>query len=283
MKRRTPSSRTALLATSAALTLGLALTACGSGSDSGGAGADGDTLVVGATAVPAGEVLTYIKDHLAADAGLSLEIREFTDYVVPNTALQEGSLDANLYQNEPYLNDFNEAKGTDLVPVVDAYLPPMGVYSKQVEDVRELPDGATVAVPNDTTNEGRALQLLAAQGVITLKPDAGTDASPADIVDNPKNLTFKELEPAQLPRSLDDVAAAVINNNFAQDAGLSPAKDAVLLESAKDNPYANILAVKRGNEDDPQVEKLAKLLSSADVKKFIEDRYQGSVLPVASG
>ncbi|MFE4667594.1 MetQ/NlpA family ABC transporter substrate-binding protein [Streptomyces sp. NPDC056716] len=270
-----------MLATSAALTLGLALTACGSGTGSGSGGADGDTLVVGATAVPAGEVLTYVKDHLAADAGLSLEIREFTDYVVPNTALQEGSLDANLYQNKPYLDDFNEAKGTDLVPVVDAYLPPMGVYSKQVEDVRELPDGATVAVPNDTTNEGRALQLLAAQGVITLKPDAGTDASPADIADNPKNLTFKELEPAQLPRSLDDVAAAVINNNFAQDAGLSPAKDVVLLESAKDNPYANILAVKRGNEDDPQVEKLAKLLASADVKKFIEDKYQGSVLPVA--
>jgi D-methionine transport system substrate-binding protein len=269
--------KTVTAAASVALALGL--TACGSGSG----GGDDDSLVVGATAVPAGEVLTYIKDNLAANAGLDLEIKEFTDYVLPNTALQEGSLDANLYQNEPYLDDFNESKGTDLVPVVDAYLPPMGVYSKKVADVTELADGATVAVPNDTTNEGRALKLLASQGVITLKEDAGTDASPADIKANPRHLRFKELEPAQLPRSLDDVAAAVINNNYAQDAGLSPTKDAVLLESAKDNPYANLLAVKRGNEDDPRVRKLAELLTSAEVKKFIEDKYQGSVLPVGSG
>ncbi|RMB86749.1 MetQ/NlpA family ABC transporter substrate-binding protein [Streptomyces shenzhenensis] len=275
---RTPT----IAAAAAAAALGLALTACGSGSGS-AAGGDGDTLVVGATAVPAGEVLTYIQDHLAADAGLKLEIREFTDYVLPNTALQEGSLDANLYQNQPYLDDFNASKGTDLVPVVQAYLPPMGVYSKKTDDVTKLADGATVAVPNDTTNEGRALKLLAAKGVITLKDGAGTDASPRDITANPKHLRFKELEAAQLPRSLDDVAAAVINNNYAQDAGLSPTRDAILLESARDNPYANILAVKRGNEDDPRVRKLVKLLGSADVKKFIEEKYQGSVLPAGSG
>lgn len=268
-------------AAAAALALGLGLTACGSESGSGD-GSDG-ALVVGATAVPAGEVLSYIKKDLAAKNGLDLEIKEFTDYVLPNTALQEGSLDANLYQNKPYLDDFNKSKGTELVPVVDAYLPPMGVYSKKVQDVTELADGVTVAVPNDITNEGRALQLLASQGVITLKDDAGTTASPADIVKNPKNLKFKELEPAQLPRSLDDVAAAVINNNYAQDAGLSPAEDAILLESAKNNPYANLLAVKKGNEDDPRVEKLAKLLTSPEVTKFIKDKYQGSVLPVTSG
>jgi D-methionine transport system substrate-binding protein len=159
----------------------------------------------------------------------------------------------------------------------------MGVYSKKVQDVSELADGVTVAVPNDITNEGRALQLLASEGVITLKEGAGTTASPADIVKNPKNLKFKELEPAQLPRSLDDVAAAVINNNYAQDAGLSPAEDAILLESVKNNPYANLLAVKKGNEDDPRVEKLAKLLTSPEVTKFIKDKYQGSVLPVTSG
>ncbi|GHB40123.1 D-methionine transport system substrate-binding protein [Streptomyces umbrinus] len=271
----------AIPAAAAALALGLGLTACGSESGSGG-GSDG-ALVVGATAVPAGEVLSYIKKDLAAKNGLDLEIKEFTDYVLPNTALQEGSLDANLYQNKPYLDDFNKSKGTELVPVVDAYLPPMGVYSKKVQDVTELADGVTVAVPNDITNEGRALQLLASQGVITLKDDAGTTASPADIVKNPKNLKFKELEPAQLPRSLDDVAAAVINNNYAQDAGLSPAEDAILLESAKNNPYANLLAVKKGNEDDPRVEKLAKLLTSPEVTKFIKDKYQGSVLPVTSG
>ncbi|MCX5556253.1 MetQ/NlpA family ABC transporter substrate-binding protein [Streptomyces sp. NBC_00038] len=268
-------------AVSAAVALGLGFTACGSGSDSGSG--DGDALVVGATAVPAGEVLSYIKKDLAEKAGLDLEIQEFTDYVLPNTALQEGSLDANLYQNQPFLDDFNKSKGTDLVSVVKPYLPPMGVYSKKVEDVTELADGATVAVPNDVTNEGRALKLLASKGVITLKEGAGTTASPEDITANPKHLKFKELEPAQLPRSLDDVAVAVINNNYAQDAGLSPATDAILLESAKDNPYANLLAVKKGNEDDPRVKKLAELLTSPEVKKFIEDKYKGSVLPVTSG
>ncbi|MGW1023461.1 MetQ/NlpA family ABC transporter substrate-binding protein [Streptomyces sp. NPDC002577] len=271
--------KTAIPAAAAGIALVLGLTACGSGSSSEGGDGKG-TLVVGATAVPAGEVLTYIKDNLAEKAGLDLEIKEFTDYVLPNTALNEGSLDANLYQNKPFLDDFNKSKGTDLVPVVQAYLPPMGVYSKKVEDVADLPDGATVTVPNDTTNEGRALKLLAAQGVIELKKDAGTDASPADIVSNPKKLVIKELEPAQLPRSLDDVGASVINNNFAQDAGLSPTEDAIHLESAENNPYANILAVKRGNEDDPRVEKLVKLLKSSEVKKFIEDKYKGSVLPV---
>ncbi|MBK6016958.1 MetQ/NlpA family ABC transporter substrate-binding protein [Streptomyces sp. MBT53] len=273
----------AVTAAGLAITL-LGLTACGSGSDTGrSSGKDDGTLVVGATAVPAGEVLTYIKDNLAAKAGLDLEIKEFTDYVLPNTALQEGSLDANLYQNQPFLDEFNKSKGTDLVSVVKAYLPPMGVYSKKIEDIAKLGDGATVAVPNETTNEGRALKLLAAKGLITLKAGAGTDASPADVTANPKHLKFKELDPAQLPRSLDDVDVAVINNNYAQDAGLSPAKDAILLESAKDNPYANLLAVKRGNEDDPRVAKLAKLLVSADVKKFIAEKYKGSVLPVTSG
>jgi D-methionine transport system substrate-binding protein len=267
----------------AGLALASGLTACGSGSDSGKGGGKDGTLVVGATAVPAGEVLTYIKDDLAARAGLKLEIKEFTDYVLPNTALQEGSLDANLYQNRPFLDEFNKSKGTDLVSVVDAYLPPMGVYSKKIKDIAKLGDGATVAVPNETTNEGRALKLLAAKGLITLKKGAGTDASPADVTANPKHLKFKELDPAQLPRSLDDVDAAVINNNYAQDAGLSPTKDAILLESAEGNPYANLLAVKRGNEDDPRVEKLAKLLVSPDVKKFIAQKYKGSVLPAASG
>jgi D-methionine transport system substrate-binding protein len=157
------------------------------------------------------------------------------------------------------------------------------VYSQGVKKLTDLKKGATVAVPNDTTNEGRALKLLASKGVITLKKGAGTDASPADIAANPRHLKFQELEPAQLPRSLDDVAVAVINNNYAQDAGLSPTEDAILLESAKDNPYANLLAVKKGNEDDPRVQKLAKLLASSDVKKFIEDKYKGSVLPVTSG
>ncbi|MFD9906848.1 MetQ/NlpA family ABC transporter substrate-binding protein [Streptomyces sp. NPDC059063] len=262
-----------------ALTLGL--TACGSDS-----GSDGDTLVVGATPTPAGEVLEYIQQNLAKKEGLDLRIREFTDYVAPNTALQEGSLDANLYQHTPYLDDFNKSKKTDLVPVTEVYLPPMGVYAdggKKLTDVSRLRSGATVAVPNDTTNEGRALQLLASKGVIGLKKGAGANATPEDIASNPKKLTIKPLEPAQLPRSLEDVDAAVINNNFALDAGLSPKKDAILLESVKDNPYNNVLAVKKGHEDDAQIKKLAKLLTSPEVRKFIEDKYKGSVLPVTAG
>ncbi|MEU4795557.1 MetQ/NlpA family ABC transporter substrate-binding protein [Streptomyces sp. NPDC023327] len=267
---------TVIAAAAGTLALGLGLTACGGGAK----GSGGDQLVVGATPTPAGEVLTYIKEHLAKKAGLDLKITEFTDYVTPNTALQEGSLDANLYQHTPYLKDFNASKKTDLVPVTEVYLPPMGVYAKKTEDIGKLRRGATVAVPNDTTNEGRALQLLATKGVIGLKKGVGTTATPEDITANPKKLTVKPLDPAQLPRSLDDVDAAVINNNYALDAGLSPKKDAILLESPKHNPYNNVLAVKKGDEDDPRVRKLAKLLTSPEVRRFIEDKYQGSVLPV---
>ncbi|MGX2998243.1 MetQ/NlpA family ABC transporter substrate-binding protein [Streptomyces sp. JNUCC 64] len=274
---RTTRTLTALAAGTA---LAVALTACGSGPS----GDDGDgPLVVGVTPVPAGEVLAHVKAELAADAGLELEIKEFQDYVLPNTALQEGSLDANLYQHQPYLKDFNESKDTDLVAVTEVYLPPMGVYSKEVKDVADLKKGAVVAVPNDTTNEGRALRLLADRGIIGLKADAGPDASPADITDNPRKLVFRSLDPAQLPRSLDDVGAAVINNNYALDADLSPKKDAILLESAEDNPYTNVLAVKKGDEDDPRVKKLAKLLTSPEVAAFIEKTYQGSVLPAGRG
>ncbi|MEU7577705.1 MetQ/NlpA family ABC transporter substrate-binding protein [Streptomyces sp. NPDC041068] len=277
--------RTSTIAAAAGtLALALGLTACG-GSGSGSKGS-GDKLVVGATPTPAGEVLAYIQKNLAKKAGLDLQITEFTDYVTPNTALQEGSLDANLYQHTPYLKDFNESKKTDLVPVTEVYLPPMGVYAKKpkgITDVADLSEGATVGIPNDTTNEGRALQLLASKGVIGLKKGVGGTATPEDITSNPKKLTVKPLEPAQLPRSLDDLDAAVINNNFALDAGLSPKKDSILLESSKGNPYNNVLAAKKGDADDPRIKKLAKLLTSPEVKKFIEDKYKGSVLPVEAG
>ncbi|MEU1332296.1 MetQ/NlpA family ABC transporter substrate-binding protein [Streptomyces sp. NPDC005865] len=271
--------RTPVIAAAAGtVALALGLTACGADS-----GKSGDGLVVGATPTPAGEVLTYIKEHLAEKAGLDLSITEFTDYNTPNTALQEGSLDANLYQHTPYLENFNKSKKTDLVPVTEVYLPPMGVYAKKTGSVTALGRGATVGVPNDTTNEGRALQLLASRGVIGLKKGVGDTATPEDITSNPKKLTVKPLDPAQLPRSLDDLDAAVINNNYALDAGLSPKKDAILLESPKGNPYNNVLAVKKGDEDDPRVKKLAELLTSPEVRKFIEDKYQGSVLPVEAG
>jgi D-methionine transport system substrate-binding protein len=185
---------------------------------------------------------------------------------------------ANYFQNQPYLDDFNKKNGTHIVPVVTVHLEPLGLYSNKVDKVGDLKSGATVAVPNDTVNEARALKLLDAEGIITLKDGVGNEATPADIVKNPKKLQFKELEAAQTPRSLDDVDAAVINGNYAIESDLEPAEDALVLESATDNPYGNFLAVKEGNEDDPRVKKLAKLLTSAEVKKFIENTYAGSVV-----
>ncbi|MFH9979586.1 MetQ/NlpA family ABC transporter substrate-binding protein [Streptomyces sp. NPDC017179] len=271
---------TAAVLAAGALTLGL--TACGSGSDSGSSKADANaTLTVAATPTPQGEILAYVKDHLAKKAGLKLEVKEFTDYVTPNTAVQQGQVDANYFQHKPYLDDFNEKNGTDIVPVPGGtvHLEPLGVYSRSVKKLDDLKKGATVALPNDTTNEARALKLLEAGGVIKLKAGAGYDATPKDIASNPKNLQFKELEAAQLPRSLGDVDAAVINGNYALEAKLSPARNAIAAEPAKGNPYANFLAVKKGNENDPRIKKLAQLLTSPEVKKFIEDKYDGAVVP----
>ncbi|MBK3629503.1 MetQ/NlpA family ABC transporter substrate-binding protein [Streptomyces sp. MBT49] len=271
--RNTAKLTTAVLAVGA-LTLGL--TACGSDKDS--ASDTSGPLVVAASPTPHAEILNFVKDKLAKKAGLDLEVKEFTDYVTPNTATEDGSVDANYFQNQPYLDDFNKKNGTHIVPVVTVHLEPLGLYSHKVKSADALKSGATVAVPNDSVNEARALKLLAANKLITLKDGVGNDATPADITANPKKLKFKELEAAQTPRSLDDVDAAVINGNYAIEADLKPASDALVLESATDNPYGNFLAVKDGNEDDPRVKKLAKLLTSAEVKKFIEDTYDGSVI-----
>ncbi|MEU6218078.1 MetQ/NlpA family ABC transporter substrate-binding protein [Streptomyces sp. NPDC047022] len=269
---------TAVALTAGALALGL--TACGpdGGSSSSSSGADGP-LIVAASPTPHAEILDYVKDHLAKKAGLDLQVREFTDYVTPNTATEDGSVGANYFQNQPYLDDFNKKNGTHIVPVVTVHLEPLGLYSHKVKKADELKSGATVAIPNDTVNEARALKLLGDKGLITLKSGVGSEATPQDIAQNPKHLKFKELEAAQTPRSLDDVDAAVINGNYAISSGLKPAKDALVLESAQNNPYGNFLAVKRGHEKDPRVRKLAKLLTSPEVKKFIEDKYQGSVIP----
>ncbi|MFC9547829.1 MetQ/NlpA family ABC transporter substrate-binding protein [Streptomyces sp. NPDC014603] len=272
--RNTAKITTAVLA-AGALTLGL--TACGSDKDE--ASSDGNgPLVVAASPVPHAEILTFVKDNLAKEAGLELEVKEFTDYVTPNTATEDGSVGANFFQTQPYLDDFNKKNGTHITSVVDVHLEPLGLYSNKVDKADALKNGATVAVPNDTVNEGRALQLLAANGLITLKDGVGTAATPADITDNPKNLKFKELEAAQTPRSLDDVDAAVVNGNYAIEADLKPAEDALVLESAKNNPNSNLLAVKEGQEDDPRVKKLADLLTSPEVKKFIDEKYAGSVV-----
>jgi len=274
--RNTAKLTTAVLA-AGALTFGLS--ACGSGTDSASSSSDySGPLVVAASPTPHAEILDFVKKNLAKKAGLDLEVKEFQDYIVPNTATEDGSVDANYFQNQPYLDDFNKKRGTDIVPVVTVHLEPLGLYSNKIKKAGELKSGATVAVPNDTVNEARALKLLAANGIITLKDGAGNDATPKDIAKNPKNLKFKELEAAQTPRSLDDVDAAVVNGNYAIESDLKPAEDALVLESPKNNPYGNFLAVKKGNEDDPRVKKLAKLLTSPEVKKFIADKYAGSVV-----
>ncbi|WP_371482893.1 MetQ/NlpA family ABC transporter substrate-binding protein [Kitasatospora sp. NBC_00315] len=273
--------RNVLKFTSILATAGIALSvaACGSGSSSSGSSDPNATLTVIASPTPHAEILNYVKDNLAAKAGLKLDVKVVTDYVTPNTAVQDGSADANYFQHVPYLEDFNKKHGTDIVSVGAVHLEPLGLYSKKVKAATELADGATVGIPNDATNEGRALKLLADNNVITLKDGAGTAATPADVTGNPKHLKWKELDAAQLPRSLADLDAAVINGNYALDSGLKPATDAILLEKATGNPYANILAVKKGKESDPRVKKLAELLNSEDVKKFINDKYQGSVIP----
>ncbi|MEV6160857.1 MetQ/NlpA family ABC transporter substrate-binding protein [Streptomyces sp. NPDC052052] len=273
---------TAAAAATAAVALGL--TACGTSSDPASkseTGAKSDTsktLVVAASPTPHADILDYVKKNLAAKEGLKLEVKEFTDYVLPNTATESGQVDANFFQHQPYLDDFNKKNNTHLVSVGTVHLEPLGLYSKKVKDIGDIKSGQTIAVPNDTTNEGRALQLLAENGLITLKSGVGTDAKLSDITDR-KGLEFKELEAATVPRALNDVDAAVINGNYAIEADLKPSKDALVLEKADGNPYANIIAVKKGDENDARVQKLVKLLHSDEVKKFIEDTYQGSVIP----
>ncbi|MER5361151.1 MetQ/NlpA family ABC transporter substrate-binding protein [Streptomyces sp. NPDC002785] len=273
---------TATAAATAALALGL--TACGTSSDPASkseTGAKADTskaLVVAASPTPHADILNFVKKNLAAKEGLKLEVKEFTDYVLPNTATETGQVDANFFQHQPYLDDFNKKNNTHLVSVGTVHLEPLGLYSKKAKAIADIKSGQTIAVPNDTTNEGRALQLLAEKGLITLKAGVGTDAKLSDITDK-KGLQFKELEAATVPRALNDVDAAVINGNYAIEAKLKPSKDALALEKADSNPYANIIVVKKGNEKDTRVQKLVKLLHSDEVKKFIEDTYQGSVVP----
>ncbi|WP_037606516.1 MetQ/NlpA family ABC transporter substrate-binding protein [Streptacidiphilus rugosus] len=273
---------TAALATSA---LALTLAACGSSSSATGSAASGSSadaskpLVVVASPTPHAQILEYIEKNLAAKAGLNLQVKVVTDYVTPNTAVQDGSADANYFQHQPYLDDFNKTHGTNIVSVEAVHLEPLGLYSNKVKSAAALADGATIAVPNDATNEGRALKLLADNGLLKLKDGVGTTATPNDVTDNPKHLKFQEIDAAQLPRTLSDVDAAVINGNYALDAKLNPEKDALLLEKAQDNPYANILAVKSGHQNDPRIKKLAALLHSPEVKQYIDTTFSGSVVP----
>ena len=234
------------------------------------------TLSVGCSAVPHAVILEEIKDTLAAQ-NIDLQIQVYGDYVVPNTAVDEGVLDANFFQHKPYLDNFNAERGTHLVSVAGIHVEPMGIYGGKTAALEDLTDGAVFAIPNDPTNEGRALLLLQAQGLIGLKEDAGLEATPNDIALNPNNLQFQELEAAMVPNILSEVDFAVINVNYALEAGLDPAADSLAIESA-DSPYVNIVAVREGNENDPRILALVDALQSDAVRDFITETYGGAVV-----
>ncbi|APQ12795.1 methionine ABC transporter substrate-binding protein [Pseudomonas oryzihabitans] len=236
-----------------------------------------ETLTVAATPVPHAEILEFVKPQLAKE-GVDLQIKVFTDYVQPNLQVAQKRLDANFFQHQPYLDEFNKSRGTDLVTVAQVHVEPFGIYSQKIKKLDELRDGAVVAIPSDATNGGRALLLLEKAGLIKLKDSANILATPKDIAENPKHLKFKELEAATLPRVLNQVDLALINTNYALEAKLNPTQDALLLEG-KESPYANILVARPDNKDSDAVQKLAKALNTPAVKQFIEEKYQGAVVP----
>ena len=269
-----------------ALVLSLSLAACGSKKEEAPAAAPAETpaettepvvLNVAASPTPHAEILEQVVDVLA-EQGIDLQIHEYGDYVVPNTAVEEGEEDANYFQHIPYLESFNEKEGTHLVSVGGIHIEPMGVYAGKTASLEELPDGAEIAIPNDPTNEGRALLLLEAQGLIKLADSSNLEATPNDIVENPKNLTCKELEAAMIPNAVDEVDLSVINVNYALEAGFNPTEDALAIEDA-DSPYVNIVAVKEGNENNPAVLALVEALQSDTVRDFINETYGGAVVP----
>ncbi|HIQ61850.1 MAG TPA: MetQ/NlpA family ABC transporter substrate-binding protein [Candidatus Enterenecus faecium] len=260
------------LAAAASLSL---LVGCGSKTD------DAKVITVGASPTPHAGILEVAKD-IMAEEGYTLEIKTFNDYIMPNEAVEDGSIDANYFQHITYMNDFNASNGTHLVSVAEIHYEPFGLYAGKTASIDALPDGAQIAVPNDATNEARALLLLEQEGLITLNKDAGINATILDIVDNPKNLEIVELEAAQIPSRLADVDLAVINGNYAIGADLK-VSDALAIESADGaaaTAYVNVLAVKEGRENDEAIQALVKALKSDEVKEYMEETYQGSVVPV---
>lgn len=270
---------TVILVVILTLSVALLLAACGDTTTS-GAPATLTKLTVGASPAPHAEILEFVKPALK-EAGYDLEIIVFTDYVLPNTSLQAGELDANYFQHVPYLINFNKENGTDIASAVEIHFEPLGIYAGRADDLSNVAIGAEIGVPADTTNEARALQLLAAQGLITLKEGVGLEATPLDIVDNPKQLKFFESEAALLPRVLKDVDFAVINGNYAIDADIT---DKILAAESSDSEgaqrFCNIVAVKSGNENDPGVLALIKALTTDETRQFILDTYGGYVVPV---
>lgn len=263
----------------------VAMTGCSAAEDEPAAGeqASGETvtLKVGASPTPHAEILEQIVDDLAAE-GYELEIIEYTDYVLPNTDVEAGEIDANYFQHTPYLDDFNAENGTSIVSAASVHFEPLGLYGGKTDAIADLADGAKIAVPNDATNEARALLLLEQEGILTLKDGAGIKATVNDIAENPMNIEFVEVEAAAVPAMLADVDMAVINGNYALSAGLSVV-DALASEAADGlaaDTYANIVAVAAGDEADPGIQALVKALTSEKVRSFIEEQYSGSVVAV---
>ncbi|MBS6323014.1 MAG: MetQ/NlpA family ABC transporter substrate-binding protein [Clostridium sp.] len=255
------------------LVLAFSLIGCAKGGDS-------KTVRIGASPTPHKLILEYAAP-LMEEKGYKLEITEYQDYVIPNTAVESGELDANFFQHEPYMNDFNENNGTHLVSVAAVHYEPFGLYPGTETSLDNI-DNATIAVPNDTTNEARALLLLQDNGYITLKDGVGLTATTKDIVENPHNITFVELEAAQVPRTLPEVSFGVLNGNYAMEAGLTVADDALLYESDDSEAaatYVNVIAVKEGNENLPKIKALVDTLKSDEIKQFINDNYNGGVIP----
>lgn len=268
------------------LTLVTVLAACGSkpadnaaepGGTTGGGAQETVTLKVGASPSPHAKILEHVKSTLEKE-GVNLEIVEFTDYKLPNTQVDSKEIDANFFQHKPYLDNEIKERKLNLESVTAVHVEPLGAYSKSIKSANELKDGAVVAIPNDPSNAGRALTLLSKNGVIKLEDETKLEATAKDIVENPKNLEFKEVEAAMLPRMLDELDLAVINTNYALEAGLDPTKDALFIED-KENPYANLLVARPDNKDSDAIQKLAKALTSEDVKTFIEEEYKGAVIP----
>lgn len=253
------------------LTAALILAVCTAGS------AMAKTIRVGVTPGPHAQIMEKVKE-VAATKGLEIDIQEFSDYVIPNMALADGALEANSFQHQPYLDNQVADRKFDIVSVAQSVNFPMGMYSKKLKNISELADGATVAIPNDPTNGARALLVLADNGLIKIDPAKGLRASVIDVTENPKNLKFVELDAAQLPRSLEDVEAAVINTNYAMEAGLNPAKDPLIREGEK-APYFNVIAVRTADKDADWVKELVSAYHSPDVKTFIEETFKGSVQP----
>lgn len=266
------------------LALLLGLTAFAGCSSDGGKKDESDDLTVikvGASPTPHAEILEAIKG-LMAEQGYDLQVVTFNDYVLPNNAVESGEVDANYFQHITYMNDFNEKNGTHLVSVAEIHYEPFGLYPGKTKTLEDLADGAQIAIPNDGTNETRALLLLQAQGLIKLKDGVGIEATKLDIVENPKNLDIQEIAAELLPRSLEDVDMAVINGNYAMQNGLKASTDALAVEAADSEAatlYVNVLAVKEGNENNPAIQALVKALTSETAKKFMEDTYSGAVVP----